>query len=188
MLTFYDPNIVTTIDDFQNNTTENLSFSVNPTFVKRISPLWNMNTGVNFGANDRKLDRKQGNSALPDAIIDSLSADFKTNELYANPFINLQRMTEKTYMNFSFAARWTQFDKVFYDNSLSKSNYFYFTPGFGYNNNYREGRRVEIRYSSSVGLPGLNQLLPVNNTANPFSQYQGNINLKPEQRHNGNIT
>ncbi|MFC1556654.1 outer membrane beta-barrel protein [candidate division KSB1 bacterium] len=186
-MTLYDPFNTLTNDHYQDNDTENLTFNFSPTLVQMITPFWNMNTGVNIGSNDRNLNRKQGNSGLTEVQIDSLSTDFNTNELYVSPFVNIQRNTEKEHVNFGLRANWNSFDKVLYGSSLDKANYFYLLPSFNYNNNYREGRRIQVRYTSSASMPGLNSLLPVLNAVNPVSQYQGNINLKPEKRHNLNL-
>ena len=56
-------------------------------------------------------------------------------------------------------------------------------PVFSYTNAYRTGRRINLRYSASVNMPALDQLLPVIDTINSLSLYQGNINLEPEYRH-----
>jgi hypothetical protein len=62
-----------------------------------------------------------------------------------------------------------------------------FLPGFSYSNNYKKGRRLRIRYRSSVNMPSIDQLLPVLNTVNPLSYYIGNTELTPEVNHNLNL-
>ena len=182
--TIYDPGIVIIDNNYQDNINENLGFSVNPTLVQKITPFWYLNAGAQIGLNDNHLDRKVGIFKQDGAFIDSLSAEFSTNVSFVRPSLSLQRNASKSNVNFILGANWSQFDKVLHNSSIGKSNYFYLLPSFNYRYNYREGRRIELRYGTSANMPGLNQLLPVVNTVNKLSLYQGNINLKPEYRHN----
>ena len=182
--TRYNPDRVTIDDRYQDNTTDRLILSVNPTLVQKIKPLWYFSTSVNVGSNSNNLDRKQGILKLDDTFVDSLSTDFSTQEGFVRPSLSLQRSTSTSQFNFSLGTSWSRFDKVLNDGSIGKSDYFYFLPGFSYDSSYRKGRHVRLRYGSSVNMPAANQLLPVLDTVNPLSRYQGNINLTPEYRHN----
>ncbi|MFC1620453.1 outer membrane beta-barrel protein [Candidatus Neomarinimicrobiota bacterium] len=182
--TIYDPYKVASNDHYQDNNTDDLTISVNPTLVHKIRPFWYLNTNVAVGSNNRNLNREQGLLEQEDRFIDSLSADFSTNESFVKPALSLQRNTNKSQINFIFGTSWIQFDKIMDNSSLGKTEYFHFLPGFRYRNNYQKGRRIELRYNSSVNMPGLNQLLPLPNTVNELSIYEGNVDLKPEYRHN----
>ena len=182
--TLYQDNQITINDQFQNNTIKNQNLSFNPTLVQKLSKLWTVHANFNLGSNKRELIRSYG---ISNTLTDSLSPDFNTNESFLNPTITLQRATSKKFMSFSFGSRWVNFDKVLNNSSLGKSEYFYFLPRFNYRNNYRSGRRLNIGYNSSIGLPGLTQLLPVTNKVNQLSFYLGNSALKPEYRHSVNL-
>jgi len=182
--TIYESNSITINDQYQDNNTNNLSLSLSPTLVQKINPFWYLTAGVNLSSNDRELNRELG---ISNTIIDSLSADFNTSEMSLQTSISLQRGTTKSHLTFSFDTRWIKFDKILSNNSIGKSDYFYFLPRVNYRNSYREGRRIEAGYNSTVVMPGLNQLLPVTNTVNQLSLYQGNIDLKPARRHNARL-
>ncbi len=182
--TLYQANKITIKNQYQDNNTENRTLSFSPTLVQKINKFWTINANLNIGSNNRELFRRYG---ISNTLTHSLSPDFNTNESFVHPTISVQRATAKRFMLFSFAARWIKFDKVLNNSSLGESNYFYFLPRFNYRNNYRTGRRINAGYSTSVGLPGLSQLLPVTNTVNQLSFYQGNSTLKPEYRHNANV-
>ncbi|MCK4578700.1 MAG: outer membrane beta-barrel protein, partial [Candidatus Marinimicrobia bacterium] len=185
--TIYNPYDVTSNDHYQDNGTDDLTISVNPALVQKIRQFWHLNANIAVGSNNRDLNREQGFQEQADIFIDSLSADFGTNESFVRPSISLQRSTDKSQVNFIFGTSWSQFDKVLNNRSIGKTDYFHFLPGFRYRNNYQKGRRIELRYMSSVNMPGLNQLLPATNTANKLSLYQGNIDLKPEYMHNASL-
>jgi hypothetical protein len=182
--TIYDPYDLVSNDQYQDNNTDGLTISVNPTLVHKIRPFWYLNTNVAVGSNNRNLNREQGLLEPEDRFIDSLSADFSTRESFVIPAISLQRNTNKVQINFILGTSWRQFDKALNNNSIGKTDYFHFLPGFRYRNNYQKGRRIELRYNSSVNMPALNQLLPRPNTVNELSIYEGNIGLRPEHRHN----
>lgn len=183
VMTLYDPAGVTIDNQYQDNITDRLSFNVNPSLIQKIKQFWYINAGVGLGSNDRNLDKKQGIFGQNDIFTDSLSADFNTVETWVRPSLSLRRSTAKSQLNFGVNTSFIRFDKVLDNHSIGKSEYFYFLPAFHYTNAYRTGRRVNIRYGTSANMPTLNQLLPVTNTLNQLSLYQGNINLTPEYRH-----
>lgn len=181
--TVYDPDGVIADEQYQDSDTDRFRFSVSPTLVQRIKPLWYLNTNVSIGLNNESLDRKQGITRQDDTLIDSLSADFSTDESFVRPSLSLQRSTDKSQLSFTLGASWRQFDKMLKARSAGKSDYFHFLPGVSYHSSYRKGRYIRLGYSSSVNMPALHQLLPVTNTANRLSLTQGNVDLKPEYRH-----
>jgi hypothetical protein len=182
--TIYDPYDIASNSHYQDNHTDDFTISVNPTLVQKIRPFWYLHANVAVGSNRRNLNREQGLAEQSDRSIDSLSADFSTNESFVKPALSLQRNTNKSQINFTLGTSWSQFDKVLNNGSVGLTDYFHLLPGFRYSNNYSRGRRIELRYNSSVHMPALNQLLPRPNTVNELSIYEGNIDLKPEQRHN----
>ncbi|MFC1725415.1 outer membrane beta-barrel protein [candidate division KSB1 bacterium] len=179
--TIFEPYNSTISEEYQDNNTDNRSFSFDPTIVQKLGKFWTLNAGFNFGTNNRDLNRDYGAAG---AKVDSLSFNFETGESFFRPQISLQRGTSNTFLNFSVAARKVKFDKILNNSSIGESDYFYFLPRISYRNLYRKGRKIEAGYFSSVGMPGLNQLLPVTNTQNQLSVYKGNPDLIPEYRHN----
>ncbi len=180
---FYNPDSINVDNQFQDNVNERLRFSLAPTLIQKIAKFWYINAGLGLGSDDRTLDKKQGIFGQNDIFTDSLSADFNTVETFVAPSLMLQRSSGKSQFSFGVNTRWIWFDKTLDHASLGQTEYFYFLPNISYTNAYRTGRRINIRYSTSANMPGLKQLLPVTNTLNQLSLYQGNINLKPEYRH-----
>lgn len=182
--TIYNPLSVTTSELYQDNNTDNLSLSVNPTLVLKIRPLWYLNANARIGSNTNNLSRTHGIVLGTNTAIDSLSGDFGTTESFINPSLSLQRNTERVQLNIIFGTSFIQFDKVLDSGSSGATDYFYFLPGFFYTNRYEKGRRIHLRYNSSANMPSLTQLLPIMNTVNQFAVYEGNADLTPEVRHN----
>ncbi len=183
--TLYKPDRVVVDDQVRDNHTNSFRFTVSPAVVQKVAPLWYVNAGISAGALDNDLDRQVRKAS---AVVDELSADFKTQETFLSPSLSLQRSSSNGQFNMTLGTSWRQFDKVQDNRSVGKSDYFYFLPRLSYSNNYREGRRTQLRYNSSVNMPAIGQLLPVANTTNRLSIYQGNLNLVPEYRHNVFLT
>lgn len=181
--TFFNPISTKTIAQFQDNNTEKFSLSANPTLVYEIKKFWYLSANINIGLRNENLDRTQGNPEKK-TVIDSLSADFKTVNTSINPALSLRRSNANMRFNISFGVGWDQLDKDLPGLLSENKTYFHFLPGLSYENSYRTGRRVTFRYSSSVNMPSVNQLLPVVNTINPLSLYRGNPDLIPEYIHN----
>jgi hypothetical protein len=69
----------------------------------------------------------------------------------------------------------------------SSKSYFNFLPSFSFSSQYKKGKWLRVRYSSNVKMPSISQLLPVTNTINPLSWYEGNTELAPEVMHRLNL-
>lgn len=186
--TLYDPEMITVVDQYQDNNTEELNLTVNPTLIQRISPYWFVNLSAPVGLNNENLDRKQGAHREEATYEEEFSPNFSANETFVRPALSIQRNTKNSQISFTLGATVNQFDKILESTSLGKDNYTYFTPGFRYQNQYKKGRRIRVRYNTSVNMPSVNQLVPVVNNINPLSLYEGNIDLTPEYRHNMNVS
>ena len=183
-LSLFDPETVTQDHQFQDNIYESLSFQVNPGLVQKIRKLWYAEINLGLGSDDRTLNKKQGLFAQNDTYTDSMTAVFNTVETFAKPALSLRRSTAKSQMNVSLAGKIIRFDKVLDSSSVNDSRYVYILPSFHYTSQYQPGRRVSVRYSTSINMPGLNQLLPVTDTIDQLSLYKGNTDLTPEYSHN----
>ena len=176
---------------FRDEQRDYLRLAVNPTLVRKIGPLWYLRTGLGVATTDSQLEREQSGAADGRAgggRIDSLSADFTTEERSLRPSLSLWRNTSKTQFRISLEASWRRFDKLLGGQSVDRSEYFYLLPSLSYANSYRKGRRLSLNYRTSITMPSVDQLLPIRNTVNTFSQYQGNLGLKPAYRHSLNIS
>ncbi len=184
-LVIHEKNITVFNENYLDNNTKNLSLNFFPTLVQKLNPFWYLTTGVNVGSKKKELDRELGTSSM---VVDSLSANFHTNEMNIRPSLSIQRSTLKTHFTMALDASLINFDKELSSSSIGKTDYSFLLPRVTYRNMYREGRRFELGYTSSVAMPGLTQLLPVTNTLNQLSLYHGNAGLKPEYRHRANLT
>ncbi len=174
------------LDQYQNNDTEKLTLSANPTLVQQIKKFWYLNVNVNVGMTNETLDRIHGNN-LDNTIVDSVGANFNTNASFVRPGVSISRNTSKSQINLTLGVGFDQLEKNLGGVDHRSKSYFNFLPSFSYSSQYNKGKWLRLRYSSSVNMPSVSQLLPVTNTINPLSWYEGNSELIPEVRHSLNL-
>ncbi len=180
----YSPDSMDLFVQYRDEYSDRAGLVVTPGVVQRIKQFWYLSAGVELGIKTEQLDWQQeivrGNGESMDTILPS----FSTQDLSVGPMLSLKRNSNKTLIEFILKGTWNQLDKMLDEVSLEKPTYFYFQPGFNYEYKYRTGRRVNVRYSTQVNMPSVNQLYPVANTLNLLSIYQGNLELSPEYSHN----
>jgi len=183
----YNPDTLYNTTQFIDRHTDRFVMSFNPSLVQKIGKLWYITPEVRIGMNNEMIDQKQGDLFQENMPIDSLSPNFIREHKYIETALSFKRSTVTSQFNLTFKTGWNQYGTTLWDVSYDKPVYFHFLPGLSYEKKIRTGRRIKLRYSSSVNIPSAGQLLPVINTTNPLSLYQGNIDLKPEYRHNINL-
>ncbi len=174
-------------NQFLDNTTNELSYSVKTGITQKIGKYYYIEPQVYLGTSDENLDRIRGNLALSDEVISSLSPNFEKKYQWIRPGINLKRNTDKTQLNIGLRAERGQMNSKLWDEDVNQTSFWYFTPRLSCEYEYKTGRRLNFFYSSSVNTPSSNQLLPVVNNINPLSEFYGNPDLKPEYAHSANL-
>jgi len=183
-ITFANPDSVGIYYQSQDNLTDRNTLYVSPTLVQQLPKLWYLSAGVDLVATNNNLTRDQEILEQDGDLISPVNPDFSTTERVVKPTLSFRRNTSKHQYDFVLGTSWNQFDKVMGDHSIGTKNYFYLLPGFTYENNYRKGSRINFRYNSSVNMPTVQQLYPVEDNINLLSIYRGNTDLTPEVRHN----
>lgn len=111
-----------------------------------------------------------------------LSSDFNS----VNPFATFKIRKKK--FNASFSGGVEFMSQKNRGNYLSENYYLkqdYALPTFSVNGNYRMGKGSSIyaNYNYEVNLPSAQQLLPIENLANPLNTFVGNPDLEPTKTH-----
>lgn len=182
MSTYYFPVSELSLNQFQDNDIKKQRFSVDPTLVQQLAPLWFLHTNVELQNEKEQLIRTQGDPETQ-APVDSLGADFINDITTIEPGLSLQRNTAKGQLRFSVDVAINNRNRQFFNTDLGQDTWYHVLPGFRYENNYKQGRRFTVRYRSDVNMPSASQLLPVSNTINPLSVYTGNPDLEPSYEH-----
>lgn len=185
--TFFDPLGGETINQFQNLNTEKLNLSADPTFVQQLSKFWYINANANLGLSNEHNLREQGN-LTDNTPIASLGTDFFTKNMFVEPALSIQRNTSKLQLNLTLGSAFEQLDRNATTNTDAIQNYSHFLPSFSLASYYDKGKRLNLKYNTSVNMPSVTQLDEAINTINPLSLYQGNMALTPEYKHNANLS
>lgn len=180
---FFEPVNEVLRQQFQTNDQDRLSFYVDPSFLQNLNTKWSLSLGARFEMDDRSLIRKEGVLNDQSEFEETEIPNFVTRQRMVRPTLILNRVGEKSQFNISLASVVNQFDKVLNANSFQKENYFFWTPTINYQNEYRSGRRINLRYSADVTMPSVEQLIPIDNAVNQLNIIRGNLDLVPEQRH-----
>lgn len=181
---FFDPPSMAVVEQYRNNHTDRLNLEVSPSILQKLGKKWSVNLGAGIGLKENNLKRSEGVLNGADEFVDFAIPSFLTRETYVQPELSFNHATNQSQLNFSFKAFANSFDKVLAGGSVDKPSYFYWLPSFSYRNEYRTGRRVNMRYTTEVNMPSVSQLYPVVDSINQLAIYRGNIDLKPEYRHN----
>jgi len=174
-------------NQFQDNITNEISYSVKPTITQKIGKYYYIEPLIHLGNTTQSLDRIRGDLMLNDEIISSLSPSFEKKYQWIRPGFNLKRNSEKSQFSVGLQMEIGRMSSTLWDESINETNFWYFIPRLSYEYSYKTGRRLNLTYSSAVNTPTSDQLLPVVNNINPLSEFYGNPGLKPEYYHNANI-
>jgi len=183
-ITLYGPDSLDLYVQFRDDRNDLFGLSITPSLMHKIKKFWYITAGVEVGSQIRNLNRQHQIEQEGIVSLDTVFPSFSTRHLSAGPMLSLKRSSNRSHIEFRLNASWNQFDKVLSGNSVDKPTYFFLQPGINYEFRYRTGRRINIRYNTSVNMPGLTQLYPVPNTLNLLSILQGNLALDPEYSHN----
>ncbi len=175
----YSPDSMDLFVQYRDEYTDRAGLVVTPGCGAKDKAVLVSQSRVELGIKTEQLDWQQEIVRENGASMDTILPSFSTQDLSVGPMLSLKRNSNKSQIEFILKGSWKQLDKLQDEVSLEKPTYFYFQPGFNYEYKYRTGRRVNVRYSTNVNMPSVNQLYPVANTLNLLSIYQGNLELYP---------
>lgn len=148
----------------------------------RLGLRWQANYAQD-SSNDRVF--KQPNYSQNDAAPDStLSNRFKSMNLSQKISPEYYHKTDKHLIKFGMGYEWSQLnsDQIYPDQVNIERTYQAFLPSAMWRFELSDSKRLSINYRTQNQTPNAFQLQTVPDNSNPFQQYAGNPNLKPEYR------
>lgn len=124
-------------------------------------------------------------------VNDPLSNFISSKQNSVSPKIGITFQKNKFTFNLNSTTSIVQFDNhSFYLNKNTDLNKKYVLPIGGMQIRYKfeKSKFITAKYDYLVNLPATNQLLPVENLANPLNTVIGNPNLNPNEKHSANLT
>jgi hypothetical protein len=143
----------------------------------------------NKGNNDQTTYNYTPGTGKYDAMVDSLTNEFKQNIAVNKPSVKISYSDKKIKFNFGSGFAFTHFD--FTDITYNKNylrNYTNFFPSATFTYSYKANHSVRFNYNGNTAQPSLNQLQPLRNNDNYFNQYIGNPDLKPSFSNNFSVS
>lgn len=183
---FFDPLSEALLQQFQTNEINKSLFYAEPSFLQKLNANWSVSLGARIGVDDKGLNRREATMNDSKEFEELNIPSFDTRQQFLWPTLVVNRVGKKSQLNMRMVLVVNQFEKLQDALSLQKRKYHYFTPNLNYQNEYRSGRRLNLRYSSAVNMPNPEQLIPIENAINQLNIVKGNTNLEPEFRHSAN--
>jgi hypothetical protein len=168
---------------YQDNRTNQLRLSVAAAYTRRIGKGLYLDPKVGLGTNREGLDRVQGPLENGMTPVDSVSPAFDSRYNWIRPGLGIRLNTGKSQFSVGLAGEFGNMENSLNGEAYPVSRLDYFLPSLSWDYDPGAGRRFNFYYSSSVGTPTVDQLLPVINSLNPLNRYYGNPALRPEYSH-----
>ncbi|MFD0792638.1 outer membrane beta-barrel protein [Mucilaginibacter litoreus] len=177
----------TRIDQRKTNDLRSTKLLSNITYTEPLSKTWSLvlNYGVNI--NNSSADRK---SFSPSAVgeynmlIDSLSSDYKFNQLSNQGGAMLNFKQGKHNLNFGTRLANVQFKQIDEETGTEfKRDFSNWAPQLTYQYRFSQQKQFRINYSGSQTQPTLDQIQPVRINNDPLNITLGNPNLDPAFTH-----
>lgn len=180
---YYSPDELFNSTQFRNDQSDMIKYSVSSSITIKTGDQFYMVPEMKTGLRNETLKREQGVPAVSDALIDSLSADFKSDYQWFSPAVSLRRSNDRSQFNFTAKIEAGKMSNSLYDDNFVNNSVFYFTPRVSWDYEYKTSHRIRVYYDSYINVPDADQLLPLINNTNSLELNSGNRNLKPEYIH-----
>jgi hypothetical protein len=180
---FFDPVKKAVQQQFQANDRNRLALYAEPSLLQKLSPAWSLSLGARVGLEDNGLDRSEGMLNDQSEFEELIIPEIEARQRFVRPLLILNRTGEKASLNIRLESVVNQFERELNSASIRQDRYFFFTPKLNYQIEYKSGRRIDLRLSSDVNMPGPEQLIPVRNAIDQLNIVEGNPELEPEQNY-----
>ncbi|RCH53612.1 TonB-dependent receptor [Mucilaginibacter hurinus] len=175
-------------DQFRRNDVTFLSVNSNITYTEPITPKLSLALSYGLNLNNSSSDRRTFNQSLPgkyDAVVDSLTNDYKLNQLSNQGGATFNYRGQKFTANIGTRAAAVNFDqKDLFSGTTFKREFINWFPNAYFTYRFSQRKSLSIYYNGSTNQPSINQIQPVR-TGNDFLNLTlGNPDLTPSFTNN----
>lgn len=156
--------------------------------VKDLGKSYFLEPSISAGIKYDHMNRSQGIAEVADGRIDSLSPVLSNNVYQLSPGISLKRSLSKLQWNAGVMAATVWLAPVSGNRHFSVNNYTYLLPSLSWRKDISSGKSLDLQYRSSIETPMAEMMLPVTDYSDPLYRVTGNPGLRPEYRHNMNMS
>lgn len=175
-------------NQFQDNNNSKLRSSLAYSMTRPLGNGLYLEPAINGGYAKEALNRDQGALIPEQEHIDSLSPHFHNNIYTASAGLSLKKSTKALQWNIGLAGQSVTMQPVTNGQGAASRNYRYVLPSLSIRKDLGGHKSVDLHYSADVNTPASNQLLPVTYYSSALYGITGNLDLKPEYKHDVNIS
>ncbi len=186
--TFYDTLGVATntppIDQRKTTKTTNNVLSTNITYTEPLSKKFSAVVNYGISVDNGSSDRRSYNQSAPGVYnvqIDSLSNDYKLNQLTNQAGLNFNYKSKKSTFNFGTKAATVDFKQIdlFNSDNSRTRNFVNWFPQATYQYRFSQNQSIRVSYNGNTTQPNIDQIQPVRINTDPLNITVGNPNLRP---------
>ncbi|RFZ81055.1 TonB-dependent receptor [Mucilaginibacter terrenus] len=179
------------IDQYKTNDMMSTKVLTNVTYTEPFSKYFSVVLNYGLNINNSEADRKSFDQTSPgvyNSLVDSLSSDYKFNQLANQGGAIFNYKKGKQTINFGTkvsAVRFKQVDQVTGDDF--KRSFTNWNPTATYQYRFSQQKSFSLRYNGSPTQPTFDQIQPIRNNNDPLNITIGNPDLGPSFTHRFNI-
>ena len=179
------------IDQYKTNNLKSSALNTNLTYTEPFSKTFAVIVNYGLGINNSSADRESFNPSAPgtyNILVDSLSSNYKLNQLsnQAGAIFNYKK--GKTIINFGSKVNDVNFHQVDENtNDVLNRNFIDWMPQVSYQYRFSQQKSFRISYNGNTTQPTLDQIQPLRVNTDPLNIVLGNPDLKPSFSNRFNI-
>lgn len=170
-------------DQFKSSKTNSAVLTTNATYTEPLAKDFSLIVNYAFKTSHGTSDQRSFDQSVPgdyNVQVDSLSNDYRLNEISNQVGANFNIKSKKTSLNFGTRVSSVNFDQLNqFTNVPFKRTFINWAPQAFFQ--YRIGKQESIYayYNGNTTQPSINQIQPVANNSNPNNIVVGNPDLRP---------
>ncbi len=184
---FYDPtgklDSTQLIDQYKTADVKSSVLKTNLTYTEPLSKTLSIIFNYGFGLNNGTSDLKSFNPSAPGVytvLVDSLSDNYKLNELSNQVGAAFNYKKNKTIFNFGTKVSNVNFDQVDeLTGSSFKRDFVNWNPQANFQYHFSQQQSISLYYQGNTTQPTISQIQPIAVNTNPLDITVGNPNLTP---------
>ncbi len=180
------------IDQYKVNKLQSTTLNSNVTYTepltKEFSLVLNYGLNINNASADRRTFEKTGSTGGYNKQVDSLSSDYKLNQLSNQAGAVFNYKKGKSTINFGTRAAIVDFQqKNLFNNQMFSRNFVNWFPQASLQYRMSQQRSLRLAYEGNTSQPSLDQIQPIRINNDPLNITLGNPDLDPSFTHRLNF-
>lgn len=178
-------------DQYKTNKTNSSALTANATYTEPLTKSLSIGFNYALGLNHGTSDQRSFNQSAPGVYnvqVDSLSNDYRLNQLSNQVGAIFNYKTKKSTWNFGSKVSNVNFDQLNEFTGVPfKRNFVNWTPQASYQYRFSQQKSLYFSYRGNTTQPSINQIQPIANNTDNLNIIVGNPDLRPSFSNNFNF-